>query len=1571
MKKTYLLTLLFTILLIMVIKLSEAQTPVAYYQFSGNANDAVGPNHGTVMGGATLTTNRFSQANSAYTFDGIDDKITVPDAPAWDFGTGDFSLTAWINVNNISTQRIVSAGHNATGDIWGLGFGNNGVWGSGTRINFFLHNGAYVDYSSAALNYTIGTWAFIAVVRSGTQLSMYYNNILVGSFTTSLVANAGSSLTIGARQHNPGNYIEYFDGKIDEVNIYNKAVSQQHLADLYASNLVAYYPYSSNPVDFSGHSNNGTASGAVLTTDRFNSAGSAYTFNGIGDNIQAPNNSTFALLNNYSVSAWVKAVSTPPAAGGGTGFAIAGKDEGSGNNVSKWIFALQNGGLAFHLNGPGLINGLWLYSNPFTLDLNQWYHCAMSKSGNNITFYVNGTNLGTYTLSSPSVDPAAPFSVGYSEPGINFNGAIDQVKLYNTSLTTEEIKNDFSNSALVANYPFNGNANDESGNGNNGILPGVGFNPTLTSDRFGNANSAYSFDGGDWIEATNSTSLQLTNSYTISAWVKPNVFQVGPPNQSNFILAKNVQFQEGHYNLQYSDFLDGNPGALTPSQMNFVSSLYKGGTEWSAYPNPVTQPTELNKWYQVVSTFDGTNLKLYVNGVLRNSTTVSGTFGTLSTGNLNIGRSVAGEYYVNGIIDDVKIYAAPLAASKIFDDYVNDLRKPGSGNALVLNFATAQYIDVGNNWDQAGSFSFETWVKRTSLAATDPTAQIFMQGTANNGWGIGIEQTAGPNQNKLVLTKTGVSGVFSNSTLSDLNWHHVAVVFDAGANTTAFYIDGMLDASVPYSPGGFNSGNGTYSIGVRGTTGLHLLNAVLDETRIWSGVVLTAADIRNWMCRKINSSHPSYQSLQGYFRYDEGTGTMTGGYNARFGTLVNTPTWQTSGASLGDESAHSYGGSSVSLGAAGTGATINSFTGSPSGMQLYRVNEAPNTTAVPAGIHVFKSNNYYYGVFPVAGTAPTYRYAQNVPGLYPNNSYAGDSMTQVLSRPSNSGTWSYGYGVNNATNDSMVVTGASTEYAIAINKNNNKKPGSGNTLVFDNNNSQYLELGNGWDQAGSFSFETWIKRTSTAVTDGASQTFIASVNDNGWGVGINQFAGNQNKLYLSKIGVSQVISTSTITDVNWHHVAVTFNSSTNQALFYIDGNLDATVAYNPGGFNTGNTNYRLGGRNSGPNLHYFNGRLDETRIWSGVVLTQTQIRDWMCKKLTPVHPAFANLSGYFRFDEGNGTTTGGYNARFATLINAPAWQTSGASLGDASVHDYVNATKTANISHASGENFSATETSGTPAGIHVYRVDENPNSNTGANNGGNNKYFGVFQSGGTSPQYTAVYNYNGNPLVNAGNEPELRLAKRADNSVSMWTLMSTLPNEPANTITVTGESTEYILGKVGSPLPITLFSFAGSKCNNNICLLWSTENEQNLSHFELEKSNNGNNFTLLTTATASNQPGRNTYNSIDITPFNGVNYYRLKIVNADGSFVYSKIIRIDLSKPSLITIQPNPASDRIFIKGLSNGQIKITDMSGRTRLQTTIRFSIEEINISAFESGIYIVQIINENNITSLKLVKQ
>ena len=154
----------------------------------------------------------------------------------------------------------------------------------------------------------------------------------------------------------------------------------------------------------------------------------------------------------------------------------------------------------------------------------------------------------------------------------------------------------------------------------------------------------------------------------------------------------------------------------------------------------------------------------------------------------------------------------------------------------------------------------------------------------------------------------------------------------------------------------------------------------------------------------------------------------------------------------------------------------------------------------------------------------------------------------------------------------------------------------------------------------------------------------------------------------------------------------------------------------------------------------------------------------MCRKITNTDALFSNLVGYYNFDEttGNIAFDGSANANNGTLTNGPTRVTSGAAIGNSSAHNYVTTGfPAANLSASGQDNLGVNYTAGTfsgEAGTHVYLVNEKPNTESGIENPGtNNRYFGVFNSGLTNPQYTATYNYNGNPFVTVGNEAQLGL----------------------------------------------------------------------------------------------------------------------------------------------------------------------------------------------------------------------
>ena len=201
---------------------------------------------------------------------------------------------------------------------------------------------------------------------------------------------------------------------------------------------------------------------------------------------------------------------------------------------------------------------------------------------------------------------------------------------------------------LVAYFPFNGNANDESGNSNNGTIYGA----TLTADRFGNDSSAYYFNGinHDYIDCGNDTSLDITESLTISAWIKPDS-TLGP------VVTKwkttPISYWGGSYYLS----------------MDWFSITYNGyGSVAVSHDKPLDEKI----FYYLVGiyNYDTDSMFFYVDGVLSNSIAVNGGEIPISTSNVLIGATrwynpTFNENYFHGIIDEVRIYKRAITNDEI------------------------------------------------------------------------------------------------------------------------------------------------------------------------------------------------------------------------------------------------------------------------------------------------------------------------------------------------------------------------------------------------------------------------------------------------------------------------------------------------------------------------------------------------------------------------------------------------------------------------------------------------------------------------------------------------------------------------------------------------------------------------------------------------------------------------------------------------------------------------------------------------------------------------------------------
>jgi hypothetical protein len=177
-------------------------------------------------------------------------------------------------------------------------------------------------------------------------------------------------------------------------------------------------------------------------------------------------------------------------------------------------------------------------------------------------------------------------------------------------------------------------------------------------------------------------------------------------------------------------------------------------------------------------------------------------------------------------------------------------------------------------------------------------------------------------------------------------------------------------------------------------------------------------------------------------------------------------------------------------------------------------------------------------------------------------------------------------------------------------------------------------------------------------------------------------------------------------------------------------------------------------------------------------------------------------------------------------------------------------------------------------------------------------------------------------------------------------------------------------------LPVTLLSFAAKKTNNGALLSWKTASEQNNAKFEVYKKVGDGNFVKIgEKAGAGTTSGNSNYEFLD-RQFNQSAYYYIKQVDKDGkATVYDGnwirfVENVDGNKITLI--YPNPATTSFSIKAkTSDYQVKISDVNGKVLNSVKSNGSlVTEINISNLSAGVYLVQVISENEIETKKLIK-
>ncbi|MEU1385856.1 MULTISPECIES: LamG-like jellyroll fold domain-containing protein [unclassified Nonomuraea] len=515
----------------------QSQVPdglVAAYGMDAGAGTAVADasgkgNNGTAANTTWSLTGRYGQALS---FDGTSSWVTVADSSSLRLTNG-MTLEAWVRPSSVTGWRTVLMKEFGAD----LAYAIMGSGGSGPAAFIYTSSGANAP---AASNLPLNTWSHVAATYDGSTLRMFVNGTQVATNPTVGNLRTGTSpLRIGG---NSGSG-EYFSGLIDEVRVYNKALTAAQITTDMNTPVGQQGPPDTQPP---------TAPGSLAATGGQGSA--QLTWTASTDNVA---------VTGYTVHRSATAGFTP-----------------SGAN--------QVGSTA------------------------------------STSFTDSGVAAGTYYYRVVAFD-------GSSNTGPPSNEASAVVTQPPTV------------SGLVAAYGMNAGTGtavaDASGNGNNGTLTAA----TWTAGRYG---QALSFDGtSSWVTVADSSSLRLTNGMTLEAWVRP----------SSVTGWRTVLMKEFGADLAYAIMGSGGSG---PAAFIYTSSGANA---------PAASNLPLNTWSHVAATYDGSTLRMFVNGT---QVATNPTVGNLRTGTspLRIGGNSGSGDYFSGLIDEVRVYNKALTAAQITTD---------------------------------------------------------------------------------------------------------------------------------------------------------------------------------------------------------------------------------------------------------------------------------------------------------------------------------------------------------------------------------------------------------------------------------------------------------------------------------------------------------------------------------------------------------------------------------------------------------------------------------------------------------------------------------------------------------------------------------------------------------------------------------------------------------------------------------------------------------------------------------------------------------------------------------------
>lgn len=688
---------------------SPVGSALAYYKFDegygatvnnfGNGGSSL---NGTISGANWTNDGKFGKALH---FDGINDYVGISGI---DIANKSFSLSAWAR-RNVTDSTLLIFGQGIGGQNQSLHVGYE--IGNKFTCAFYAND---LDTSSQIDTSTEWTHWVCTYDTDSRSRKIYRNGKLVASDIASANYQGTGTLYIGK----PPWDTSFFNGIIDEVKIYNYALTEDEIKAEYnrsaamvlgslsdtsglsggsvASNSAsAEYcvpgdtAYCAPPVaewkfdekqgttayDTSGNGNNGTLiDGPTWVRGKI---GGALSFDGSDDYVRTP---TFNNLptSYMTIEAWIKTNTNS------SNVYIMQQNRNSTNYFNEWIFRITDGKLNFWDYGTSNYGFSTSNTSNSTINNNQWRHIVFVKNGVQGAYYIDGKLDATTTASSDIQYGSNDFVIGkdYRDNNAFFSGLIDNIRIYNYVRTPSQIAWDFNRGQPVAWWKFDecqGTTAYDSMRIGTTIPDGtitIGASGSQTSagtctsgnstdawynGRNGKYNSSLNFDGTDDYVSTSNIALIAAASQTYSnvswgAWVKASSNQT-----SKTIIHKSSEFRlytdsNGYPTCQVGD--TGNTAAAT-----------------SALPN--------DTWSHLLCTYDGSNIKIYLNGTQIASNFRTGTITSSSSTNVNIAqKSDSSERYA-GQIDDVRIYnyaLTPVQVKNLFNEGATIRFGPSEGS---------------------------------------------------------------------------------------------------------------------------------------------------------------------------------------------------------------------------------------------------------------------------------------------------------------------------------------------------------------------------------------------------------------------------------------------------------------------------------------------------------------------------------------------------------------------------------------------------------------------------------------------------------------------------------------------------------------------------------------------------------------------------------------------------------------------------------------------------------------------------------------------------------------------------